>query len=230
MLDNKMKNQHKLCKKKLKEINDLGAQIDAKTLKFKDLTDDQKGKLARRKELQDQIAEIEAEADRLLAQEEEDRIKAEAEQKKREEEEALQALMRTPEWMAANAERLAREAREAEEKAAAEAKRLAEEAAAAEQREREEAERKAAEAAAAAEEMRLAAIRAAEDAAAEKERKIKLRKTSIKKLKEIQVLEEKMAAKGQTSDDLLPEVREKISKKAELEACIAELDKVLGPA
>ena len=99
--------------------------------------------------------------------------------------------------------------------------------------------KQAAEAAAAAEAARLAAIdeaererkavlAAAEAAEAELQAQIRLRKQSVKKLKEIQVQEEKMAKKGQTFKDMLPEVQDKLSKKAELEAQVAELDAKLG--
>merc|ERR1711957_205218 len=81
-----------------------------------------------------------------------------------------------------------------------------------------------------AERERLEVIAAAERAEVERQANIRLRKQSIKKLKEIQLQEEKMAAKGQTIQDVLPEVQDKLSKKGELEAKIVELHELLGDA
>lgn len=228
LLETSQKNQYKLCKKKLKEIDALGAQIDKKTLKYRDLSEEQKEKLGRRKELNDTIAELEKLADELV-QKEEVRLQ----------EEARLAFMQTPEYKAAEAARKAAEEKEAARIAEEEARRAEEEAAAAALSAEQAAAKKAAEEAAAAEAARLAAIEeaererlakiAAEEAAkAEREAQIRLRKQSIKKLKEIQVQEEKMAKKGQTYKDMLPEVQDKLSKKAELEAQVAELNAKLG--
>lgn len=241
MLETKQKNQHKLCKKKMKEIDELGAKIDSKQLKYKDLTDDQKEKLGRRTELTDTIAELEALADELVQKAEEEEARRVEEEARLAEEEAERLLRQTPEWKAANAALVAEEARRAEEEARRlaeeerirveeETRRLAEEKAAAARTAEEAAAHRAAEEARRLEEERLAAIRAVEEAAAEKERQIRLRKSSTKKLKEIALLEEKMASRGESLSNALPEVQEKLSKKAELEATIAELDGILGPA
>ena len=119
-------------------------------------------------------------------------------------------------------------ARDAEEKVAA-AARAAEEAARLASDEAAAAEILRIAAETAAEEERLAAIKAAEQAEAEYQADQRTRKTGIKKLKEIGVLEEKMRKQGQKFDDLLPEVKEKLSKKAELEAQVEELNIKLGP-
>jgi len=228
LLESSQKNQHKLCKKKLKEIDALGAQIDKKTLKFRDLSDEQKEKLGRRVELNATISELEALADELV-QKEEARLA----------EEAALALTQTPEFKAKQAARIAEEEKEAARVAEEEARLARESAAAALLSAEEAAAKKAADEAAAAEAARLAAIEAAERerlaaiaaaeaAEAELQAQIRLRKVSIKKLKEIKLQEEKMAKNGQTFKDMNPDVQDKLSKKAELEAQVAELNEKLG--
>jgi len=247
LLESAQKNLHKLCKKKLKEIEALGNQIDTKVLKFKDLSDDQKEKLGRRKELNDTVTELEGLADGLVAQKEAADEDARVVEEARLAEEAQQALMQTPEWKAAQAAKLVEEetnvalrANEAAQSAKEQAARDAEEKVAAVARAAEEAARMAVDEAAAteirriaaetaAEEERLATIKAAEDAEAEYQGEQRTRKTGIKKLKEIKVLEEKMLKQGQKFEDMLPEVQEKLSKKTELEAQVEELNTKLGP-
>lgn len=229
MLDKAQQNQHKLCKKKLKEIDAVRSKIGKDGVKFANLSKQEQDKLKRAPELQQTVQDLETLADDLVRQEEE-------ELEKQRQEAARLAEMETPEYKAREAARLAAEAtRKAEEeeearrRAEEEAKRKAQEEEAARKRAAEEAKRKAEEEAAAAEAARLAAIAAAEAAEAEKQTELKLRKTSIKKLKEIQVLEKKMADRGQTLAEQLPEVQEKLGKKSELEALVEELNRKYGP-
>lgn len=207
-LDSAQQKQYKLCKKKLKEIDSLEVSLNAKTIRYRELSDEQKEKLRRRQELEDTVAELdhlagaadaeeshepdhqsvpeaaEAEPEQPAEEEKEEVDDAEEEEVPDEEDEASQEVEEDPEVVAARLE--------AEREAAAAA-----------------AEAAAAEAAAAAEQERQAT-----------DKKLK---QCMKKLKEIDALEAKMEAKGQTFDDLLPEVQEKVSKRAELEAAVAEL-------
>jgi len=229
-LDPAQLRQYKLCKKKLKEIAEIGAKIDAKICKFKDLSPDQQQKLGRRTELTATITELEEIADARLQ-------KAIEEEEARRKEEELKALMATPEWQAAEARRLEEEARRAQEEARRKAE---EEAAAAKRKAAEEAEaarRKALEEELAekervrvAEMERLAAIKAEADAEAERQAAMQRRKVAMKKIKEIQVLQEKMKEKGQKMEDLSSEVRDKIMKKKDLEAQVAGIDRKYGSA
>lgn len=144
--------------------------------------------------------------------------------------------MQTPEWKAAQALKANEDAQRAEDQAArdaaekvAAALRASEEAASLANDEVAAAEIRRIAAEKAAEEQRLATIKAAEEAEAEYQGEQRARKTGIKKLKEINVLEEKMLKQRQKFGDMLPEVQEKLSKKKELEAQIEELNKKLGP-
>lgn len=229
MLDKAQQNQHKLCKKKLKEIDELRSKIGKDGVKFATLPKHEQDKLKRVPELQQTVQELEGLADDLVRQEEE-------EQEREREEAARLALLETPEYKAQVAAQRAAEAqRRADEEEAArwraeeEAKRAAEDEEAKRKRAVEEAKRKVEEEAAAVEAARLAAIAAVEAAEVEKQTQLKARKTSIKKLKEIQVLEKKIADRGETLATQLAEVQEKLGKKGELEALVEEVTQKYGP-
>lgn len=198
---------YKLCKKKLKDIHALEAQLNSKQIKYRELSDEQKDKLKRRSELEETVAELERLAEEYEQKDTEVSVQAEIE---------VQAETAEPQV----AEEADPEVEEQEE--------VQEEDGELVQEEQEEQEDPEVAAARAAEEAAAAAAAAAEALELQKQAWTKQRKQNLKKLKEIEVLEAKMEAKGQSFEDLLPEVKEKVSRKEELLVAVAELDRLLG--
>lgn len=198
---------YKLCKKKLKDIHALEAQLNSKQIKYRELSDEQKDKLKRRAELEEAVAELERLAEEYEQKDTEVSVQAEIE---------VQAETAEPQV----AEEADPEVEEQEEVQEEDGELVPEEP--------EEQEDPEVAAARAAEEAAAAATAAAEALEMQKQALTRQRKQNLKKLKEIEVLEAKMEAKGQSFEDLLPEVKDKVSRKEELLVAVAELDRLLG--
>eukprot|EP00439_Symbiodinium_sp_Y106_P069027 s1784_g11.t2 len=204
------RNQHKLCKKKLKEIEGLQAQLTAKQVKYSHLSDDQKEKIKRKAELEQTVTELERLAEDL-----------EQEAQKQEEQEQEPVVEEAPVQVEEEVAP-AVEAEEEKEIEAGEAEEVQEE------EDPEVAAARAAEEAAAAAAAAAAALEAEKQALEEKKQACqKQKKNTLKKIKEIDAIEAKMAERGQTFAELLPEVKEKVGRKSELLATVEEMDRTV---